>query len=459
MTGSSYYGTTMSKARHVALAGLNLLGGIFSKIGFKHIFDNLPVCLAHPMNKISGSDIFATLVAIQCIGCSTYEARVEFDNDPDFYRNALGITNLPSIERLRQRLDQAGIGFFADEEMLPAINEVLFNFLTMPGVVISPLANGYMPVDLDVTPYDESKSHKEGVSRTYKNFDGFSPMHVYLGREGYFIATDFREGKQHCQKGTPELLVRVIELVNKLTTPNTKVLFRMDSGNDAAINMGILMQKGKYFIIKRNLRQEAPMAWYEKAKNNAPIRKEVSSRTTCYIGSDWKEISYKNFDGQTDTKTVRIVYEVFEHHTVKSTGQYLLFPEVEVNTYWDNTGLLDEDVIKCYHQHGTMEQFHSEIKTDMDLEKLPSRKFGSNRIFNQLSMLSYNILRYLGYLLRNMKEVPLKHKAERCRIGTVIKNIIRMSATVIETKRGKPMLDLGSSNIWAPCMMRLTAMI
>ncbi len=34
------------------------------------------------------------------------------------------------------------------------------------------LDNGFVPVDIDVTPLDNSKSNKEGVSRTYKGFDG-----------------------------------------------------------------------------------------------------------------------------------------------------------------------------------------------------------------------------------------------------------------------------------------------
>ncbi|MBP0987698.1 MAG: hypothetical protein J6S92_05410 [Oscillospiraceae bacterium] len=37
----------------------------------------------------------------------------------------------------------------------------------------SSLANGCVPVDIDVSPFDNSGSHKAGVSRTYKNFDGY----------------------------------------------------------------------------------------------------------------------------------------------------------------------------------------------------------------------------------------------------------------------------------------------
>ena len=49
----------------------------------------------------------------------------------------------------------------------------------------SSLANGCVPVDIDVSPFDNSGSHKAGVSRTYKNFDGYAPIFAYIGTEGY----------------------------------------------------------------------------------------------------------------------------------------------------------------------------------------------------------------------------------------------------------------------------------
>lgn len=53
-----------------------------------------------------------------------------------------------------------------------------------------------------------------------------------------------------------------------------------------------------------------------------------------------------------------------------------MFPvDLEGNTWWTNTDMSDEDVITQYHAHGESEQFHSEIKTDMDVERLPSGKF------------------------------------------------------------------------------------
>ncbi len=46
--------------------------------------------------------------------------------------------------------------------------------------------------------------------------------------------------------------------------------------------------------------------------------------------------------------------------------------------------------------HGESEQYHSEIKTDMDVERLLSGKFESNNLALELTVIAYNILRIIG---------------------------------------------------------------
>ena len=48
------------------------------------------------------------------------------------------------------------------------------------------------------------------------------------------------------------------------------------------------------------------------------------------------------------------------------------------------------------HDHGTSEQFHSELKSDLDIEQLPSGKLCVNRIVLLCGMLAFNLLRTLG---------------------------------------------------------------
>lgn len=40
--------------------------------------------------------------------------------------------------------------------------------------------------------------------------------------------------------------------------------------------------------------------------------------------------------------------------------------------WWTSLAISDLKIIELYEQHGASEQFHRELKTDMDLERLPS---------------------------------------------------------------------------------------
>ena len=92
---------------------------------------------------------------------------------------------------------------------------------------------------------------------------------------------------------------------------------------------------------------------------------------TVYIGSDWKEVASKRFE---KNLTLRAGYEITER-TIDKKGQFFLPADIEVETWWTNLGKSDHEIIKLYHAHGECEQYHSEVKSDMDVERLTSGKF------------------------------------------------------------------------------------
>ena len=98
-------------------------------------------------HQIKNGDIVLTYLGMLCMGKPYFEAVHEMDDDKDFYKTAL--------------------------------------------------ANGLVPVDIDVTPMDNSKSKKEGVSRTYKGGDGYAPMMAYIGTEGYAIIFEYSDRNKH----------------------------------------------------------------------------------------------------------------------------------------------------------------------------------------------------------------------------------------------------------------------
>ena len=196
------------------------------------------------------------------MGKPAYESVHEFDDDPDLYKYALGIVrSIPSEETLCQRMDDIGLSL---RSYILAEN---IQMLRDNGIVPGKLPNGYVPVDIDVTSFDNSRTKKQGVSRTYKGCDGYAPIMAYIGTKGYPVNCELREGKQHCQKHTPEFLQETIRMCREIA--DEPLLVRLDSGNDAAENIGILIEAGCYFIIKRNLRKESKEGWLQMEKEHS----------------------------------------------------------------------------------------------------------------------------------------------------------------------------------------------
>jgi len=377
--------------RIIPASGLAVVGALLGKSGFIKKLNRMDITSNRSQHQIKNGDIVLTYLGMLCMGKPYFEAVHEMDDDKDFYKTAL--------------------------------------------------ANGLVPVDIDVTPMDNSKSKKEGVSRTYKGFDGYAPVMAYIGTEGYAINFELREGKQHCQKGTVEFLQETIKLCHKLT--DKPLLIRLDSGNDSIDNVAVLMDTGCFFIIKRNLRRESTDDWFEMAKQYCQHVTSPRDGKTIYIGSDWKTVISKQFNKEF---ILRTGYEITER-TIDKYGQFNLVPDIEVETWWTNLGDPDEEIIRLYHAHGECEQFHSEVKTDMDLERLPSGKFATNALILELGMIAYNILRMIGQGTIGGRAPRQKRDVKRRRLRTVISNLIMLADHVTMHAR-QLIIGLGKSNVW-----------
>ena len=102
------------------------------------------------------------------------------------------------------------------------------------------------------------------------------------------------------------------------------------------------------------------------------------------------------------------------------------------------------------------EQFHSEIKTDMGVERLPSGKFETNELVLELTVIAYNVLRILGQETVRQGRSPAKRMVKRKRIRTVIQNLIHCAARLVTHAR-QTVLRISRSNAWADCFLGLAA--
>jgi hypothetical protein len=121
--------------------------------------------------------------------------------------------------------------------------------------------------------------------------------------------------------------------------------------------------------------------------------------------------------------------------TIDAQGQALLVPEGDIEGWWTSLELPDAEIIRLYAEHATSEQFHSEFKTDLDIERLPSGKFATNDLVLAMAALIYNILRYIGLVGLIGPDAPVRHEAKRRRIRTVMPELMYLAARLINHGR------------------------
>lgn len=344
-------------------SGLALIGLLLAKT---HLRDRLNATIFSDLQDpdISHADVAISYLGLLAQGKSDFE-HIEPFRDDEFFAAALSCQQVPSAPTLRQRLDAA-----PPPQWEAIVREESLALLKQAKAQFTPVLRDYVPLDADVSPFDNSNSTKEGVELTYKKVPGYAPIFFYLGREGYLLDLELRSGSTHSQAGTAPLLAR---------------------GDAARVD----------YIIKRNLRKESLEMWREIAEKHGTVESPRPG----------KQVWTGSIDVERDGIEVplRIVFRVIER-TSDHTGQLLLVPTLEVDTYWASLPDEAKTVIRLYNDHGTMEQFHSEIKNELDLERLPSGKFATNSLVLHLGMMAYNLLRLIGQESLNVAEQPVRKK-------------------------------------------------
>ncbi len=386
------------------------------------------------------SAIAITYICLLAQGQTAFDGVDAMRRDPTF-ATALGLPSLPSAPTVRQRIEARG------QEWLPHLNDANMRLLKRSSVKPTALENGYIPLDLDVFTMNNDDSKKEGIGYTYAGCVGYAPIAAYLGREGYLLELGLRPGTQHSALETHYVLERV--LPNACILTHQPLLLRMDSGFDSKqiyttlqdadkarlashTQAGIAASKIDY-IIKWNPRAKDREAIHAGRIVSNAVFDEVRPGLSC---TTWKEAVDGHF------RVLKLTVE-----TINKNGQHNLIPKLSVEGW--NTSLnaqTEQEIMALYADHGTHEQFHAELKSELNLERLPSGKFDANDTVCSLAMLAYNVLRIIGQQALIGEDSPVKHHAERRRIKTVIREFICAPGQWIKSGRT---LSLGIPVMWA----------
>ena len=421
-----------------SIGGISLIGSLLNRLKSLKKVDNMQ--MKNIKNgKIKHGGILKCLVGLFSLGKNDYADIEPFRNDL-FFRDALDLNAVPSESTLRQRADELGSVEKVSGQVQDA-NVELLNNASCWGT--EKTASGeYIPLDIDVSPFDNSGSKKEGVSWTYKNHDGYAPIFAYLGTHGYMLNCELRPGSQHGNKGALEFVRKCFDMIEELGIDLGSILIRLDSAHDSADIVEEILQRGAQAVIKRNLRKESKEQWLSLARRVGSVKTPREGKNV-YIG----DASHYRVAGREDLVPIFTTFEVIER-TIDEKGQQLLIPKIEVNTFWTNLPDEAEKVIMLYHNHGTSEQYHSEVKTDLGFERLASGKFATNALLLLLAMLSFNALRILGQTALKMKNIlPRKFNVQRRRLRSVMQDLIYIACKRVR-HAGSIILKFGSHCPW-----------
>ena len=426
-----------SKSNFTSHAGLLLIGQCCAAAQLNQIIDQpMPV-----RGGIKTSDIFKSLLGLITLGKNDFDAIESFRTDP-FFRKTLSISQVPSSAWLRQRLNTTAATL---REHSDEVSVCLLKNTCAPMTA----HKGYICVDFDTFTMDNSGTKKEEVSRTYQGFDGYTPIAAYLGNEGWCLGLELRPGKQHSALETGYFLERIFPRVARLVPADARVLVRSDSGFDSA---GLLFAQAEErdrmaaqgrsfdYLVKWNPRAQAmdnnKPAWVEKAEAAKAFEVVRPGKRVGLISMNVE----RAWHGA--RRSFRLIVRVIER-TIDKKGQCLLVPEIEIDGWWTSLNESPKMVIERYQDHGTHEQFHSEIKSDLNLERLPSGKFDTNDAVLHISVFAYNCLRLMGQLGLTGKLSPVKHPAARRRLKTVLQEVMYRAAKFISKAR-QCWLDFGA---------------
>ena len=339
--------------RHLtSYAGLSLIGQCCEAAQASLVLDRrIPVSAG-----MTTGDLFKSVVGLISLGKNDFEAIEPFRHDR-FFREALDIGKVPSSEWLRQRLDAKGV------QLPEPVAELSLRLLERTEAPIT-AHKGYVCVDFDTFAQDNSGTRKEGVSRTYQGFDGYTPVAAYLGNEGWNIGLQLRPGKQHSALGTEEFLKGIFPRLERLVPTDAKVLERSDSGFDSACLLFLqagerdrLSALGRSFdyIVKWNPRKQDKPGWVARAETAHAFRDTRPGKREALLSLDveraWKKAH----------RTFRLIVKVVER-TIDKKGQQLLVPDIEIEGWWTSLTEAPESVIDV-NQRANLTTFQRPILT------------------------------------------------------------------------------------------------
>lgn len=252
----------------------------------------------------------------------------------------------------------------------------------------------YIELRADVMPMDnDSAKEREKATPTYKGTRGFAPYQVTW--DGYIVDAIFREGKKHSNNGSDfvKSIGKLVKLIRD-KYEDVPIIVLSDTGFESEFNFKFFNEKLDIHFVCSGKKHE-----YIQELGDDHLENGDQYCKGKYV---WEYTSFgllrKSWDNWWRSIYTR---RVSDKEGQKLIGwckrESLIFTNIGKNRDLDqklkkaagSDYFLTENIIELFHSQGKHELVHRSLKEFATKEQLPFKKFGMNRAYYYIMLISY----------------------------------------------------------------------
>lgn len=415
-----------------SFAGTTLLQQLFNRLKLKHKIGECFVHLAGNNPAYSHCMIVMILIVHLFLGKRRLQDIQYYCDDPMVLR-LLGLNSMPNCSTISRRMAQmdeksvVGLREVNRDLVLTRLNKQNLNRLTL---------------DFDGSVLSTGRSAEGtavGFNKKKKGQRSYYPLFCTIAQTGQVLDVWHRPGNVHDSNGAESFILACIERVKSLM-PSIVIEVRMDSAFFSEHIVEALNERNIEFSIS------VPFARYTELK--AMIEKRQRWRkfgeSSGYFETKWKPKSWEN--------RFRFIF-IRERVKVQFKGpiQLDMFTpydeDQEFKVIITNKKIQTKKLVHYHNGRGYQENIFSELKSQVQMDYVPTRTLAGNKIWLMASLIVHNLNREMQMVCFDKKRNTTEKRSPLWvfeKIGTIRNNLINIAGRLTQPK-GKLTLTMNAN--------------
>ena len=398
--------------RLTSFAGLILFQSLFNRLGLK---EQLTGCFRHlKVSPIFGHGLSVLLLIIHLLlGYRRLQDMRYYQDDP-MVRRLLGLERLPDVATVSRTL--AGMDNRSVDKLRRLNRQQVLGRLR--GLGLARITLDFDGSVLSTGRFAEGTA--VGFNRKKKGQRSYYPLFCTVAQTGQVLDVWHRPGNVHDSNGAETFILACIREI-RLTLPRAAIEVRMDSAFFSDAIVGMLNAEGVEFTIS------VPFERFTELKGLVEGRKRwrhLNDRCD-YFENRWKPKRW--------SKKQRFVFiRTRNRQQYKAPVQLDLFiPYVygyDFKVIVTNKRLGARNVLTYHNGRGAQEGLFAELKSQTQMDYIPTRRQAGNQVFVLAAMLAHNLNREMQMRARAKQRNTTERRAplwQFAQLGTLRRQLIQ----------------------------------